>query len=124
LTGELGVATIVLLPIAALAPGGFQFPLTDVTIGTTLYLALGASVLGYGLYFVLLQRAGPQRSNMVAYLNPVVGVSIGFLALGEGVTILEVLGFGLILVSVYLLRSEHRKAIAGPESGKAATVAR
>ncbi|HEV2318087.1 MAG TPA: DMT family transporter [Thermoplasmata archaeon] len=120
LTGELGVATLFLLPIALLVPGGLAFPVTAVTIGTTIYLAVGASVLGYGLYFVLLQRAGPQRSNMVTYLNPVVGVSIGFLALGEGVTVLEILGFGLILLSIYLLRSERRPA--GPPVAARGTV--
>jgi len=113
LSGEFGVASLVLLPLALLTPGGLAFPVTPVTVGTLLYLALGSSVLGYGLYFHLLQRTGPSHANVVAYLNPVVGLTVGLLLLGESVTAVELSGFGLIVLSVAVLQWERQRPRPG-----------
>jgi probable blue pigment (indigoidine) exporter len=113
LTGEFGIASLVLLVPALLLPGGLTFPVTTVTIGMTLYLAVGASVLGYGLYFHLLQRTGPARAMTVTYLNPLVGLTTGFLFLGESVTAMEIAGFALVLFAVLLLQLERRRALSG-----------
>jgi probable blue pigment (indigoidine) exporter len=109
LTGQLGVASLILLPLTALAPGGFSFPVTPLTLGTLLYLAVGSSAIAYGLFFVLLHRVGPARASMVAYLNPAVGLTVGWLALGESITPAELGGFGLILLAVALLQVERRR---------------
>ena len=111
LSGEFTVASLVLLPLAILTPGGLAFPVNSLTVTLVLYLALGSSVFGYGLYFVLLERAGPSRANVVAYLNPVVGLVVGFLFLGESVTTAELGGFGLILFAVALLQRERRRSL-------------
>ncbi|HKS59260.1 MAG TPA: EamA family transporter [Thermoplasmata archaeon] len=117
LTGEFGVATIILVPLALLTPGGLAFPVNAITVGTLIYLAIGSSVFGYGLYFVLLERVGPARANVVAYLNPIVGLSVGFLLLGESVTPLELGGFALILLAVASLQLERRRAPPAPAAG-------
>jgi drug/metabolite transporter (DMT)-like permease len=114
LSGELGIATLLLLPLALVTPGGLTFPVSALTVGTLVYLAIGSSVFGYGLYFVLLQRAGPTRANVVAYLNPVVGLTVGIIALQEAVSLPELAGFVLILLAVALIQLEGRRTGHSP----------
>jgi probable blue pigment (indigoidine) exporter len=109
LSGELAVASMILVPLAVVSPGGLSMPFTPLTTAMLLYLAIGSSAVGYGLFFVLLHRVGPSRASMVAYLNPAVGLTVGWLALGETVTAAEIGGLALILASVALLQSERRR---------------
>ncbi|HYK93029.1 MAG TPA: EamA family transporter [Thermoplasmata archaeon] len=86
-----------------------RFPSNVVTWGTVIYLAAGSSVLGYALYFRLHHRIGPQQANAVAYVNPVVGVVLGVLLLGESVAWFEVVGFALVVTGLALLHFERAR---------------
>ncbi len=107
-------ATASFLGLVALATAGDQrFPITAVTVGTLVYLAVGSSVLGYGLYFWLHHRIGPSRANVVAYVNPVIGILLGVALLGEAIGGFEVAGFALVVVGLALLQRE-RAQLPGP----------
>lgn len=88
------------------APGDVTWsPLAVVALG---YLALGASALGFLVYFDLLDRLGPVEINLVSYVAPVAAAITGFLFLEELVDVWTVLGFCCIFVGFVLIK---RRAI-------------
>lgn len=113
MTSQFAASAAFLGLAVAATPGPESFPLSPVTLGTVVYLAAGSSVLGYGLYFLLHHRVGPQRANLVAYVNPIVGVLLGVSLLGESVAVNEVIGFGLVIGGLAMLQLERRRRSAG-----------
>ncbi|MFB1065786.1 DMT family transporter [Natrinema sp. H-ect4] len=77
-------------------------------IGALAYLSLGASAIGFLVYFDLLERLGAVEINMVSYVAPIVTAVVGWLYLGEVVDTATLIGFGLIAVSFCLVK---RRAI-------------
>lgn len=71
------------------------------------FLVFFAGILGYTLYFRVHHSSGPARANVVGYVNPVSGVIVGFLLLGENVTALEVGGMALVALGLYLLQRDR-----------------
>lgn len=69
-----------------------------------LYLAVLASVVGYVIYFRLLERLGAVEINLVSYVAPVVAALAGWLVLGERLEPLTVVGFGVIALGFVLLK--------------------
>jgi drug/metabolite transporter (DMT)-like permease len=80
----LGITALVYLPF--LVAGGRQpWPETDAILAL---VALGAvcTALAFVLFFRLIVEVGAARSTLVAYLNPVVAVTLGALVLDEPLT--------------------------------------
>jgi drug/metabolite transporter (DMT)-like permease len=73
------------------------------------YLAVLASVVGYVIYFRLLERLGAVDINLVSYAAPVVATVVGWALLGETLEPLTVVGFCVIAVGFVLLK---RRALA------------
>jgi probable blue pigment (indigoidine) exporter len=86
------------------------------------YLVGISSVLGYWIYFRLHHRVGPARANVVAYVNPLAGIAVGVLLLGEGVGFFEAAGFLLILVGLYLLHRDRLRPSAPSRPATAVVV--
>ena len=72
------------------------------------YLSVGASAVGFLVYFNLLSRLGPIEINLVSYVAPVAAAVVGFVWLGEVVDAPTVAGFVLIVVGFVLVK---RRAI-------------
>ncbi|MFB6143495.1 MAG: DMT family transporter [Halorientalis sp.] len=70
------------------------------------YLSVGASAVGFLVYFDLLDRLGPVEINLVSYVAPVFAAAVGFLWLGEVVDAATVGGFVLIVAGFALLKRE------------------
>ncbi|MDS0475446.1 DMT family transporter [Natrinema sp. 1APR25-10V2] len=86
-------------------------------IGALAYLSVGASAVGFLIYFDLLERLGPVEINMVSYVAPVVTAVVGWLYLGEVVDATALAGFGLIAVGFLLVkRRAIRREIDGVRS--------
>jgi drug/metabolite transporter (DMT)-like permease len=72
-----------------------------------LYLISFGSLLAFTSYAWLLQNAPISKVSTYAYVNPVVAIALGWLILDEGITLLTLLGAGVIVASVALvIRSE------------------
>ena len=56
------------------------------------------TALAFVLFFRLIVEVGAARSTLVAYLNPVVAVTLGAIVLGEAVTVAVVGAMALILL--------------------------
>ncbi len=107
LASEFALGALV-LTIAAFVAGWPALPARPAVIGSLVYLVVGPSILGYGIYFGILHRAGPGRSNLVAYINPAFGVIVG-LALGEALFPGELAGFALIVLGLALLQWDRAR---------------
>lgn len=64
------------------------------------YTAVGSSIVAYGLWYWLLRRHPVSHVVPFSLLNPVLGMSMGVLFLGEGITIWKVGGALLTLAGV------------------------
>ncbi len=86
-------------------------PLTLPDVGTVwislAYLVVASSVAGYWIYFRLLHRVGPARTNVVTYVNPLAGIAVGAVLLSEAVGPYELAGFVVILAGLYLLQRDR-----------------
>jgi drug/metabolite transporter (DMT)-like permease len=107
-----------LLHVASLAvgePQTAQFA-PDVLAGF-LYLVVVAGVIGYLLYFALLDSLGPVEINLVGYLEPAVAAAVGWLALNEAVSSNTVVGFVVIVVGFTLVKRQALAALVRRANG-------
>lgn len=103
-------AGLLLLPLALGTPP--PGPLSLAMVVATVALALGVTAGGTLLYFDLIQRLGPTRTQSVGFLVPGIALLLGVLLLKEPLTGGMVLGLGLVLASVGLV------AGGGPVTGR------
>lgn len=73
-------------------------------IGSLAFLVIVSSVLGFFLYFTLLETLGPVELNMVSYVAPAIAAVVGWLYLGEAIYPSTVFGFLLIAVGFVLTK--------------------
>lgn len=90
--------------------GSAALPLTTPVLLSVLYVALLTGLAGYMVYFVLIREHGATAANLVTYLNPITALAVGVLALGEGLSLGEVAGLGLVLVALFVLQRSGRRA--------------
>jgi drug/metabolite transporter (DMT)-like permease len=97
-----------LLGVAALVRGESTaaVAVTPRSLAALAYLTIGSSVVGYFLYFRLLERVGPTQINLVAYLEPIGAALAGWVILDETVPPATVAGFLVILFGFALLKRE------------------
>jgi drug/metabolite transporter (DMT)-like permease len=81
---------------------------SPVALGSLAYLSLGASAVGFLVYFDLLERLGPIEINLVSYVAPVFAALAGWFVLAETPTPTTGLGFLLIFLGFLLVK---RRAI-------------
>lgn len=99
--GQLTAAGVMLLPLAlATLPAA---PPTARVAAATVALALLATAVAYLLFFRLIARVGPTKTNAVAFLNPGFGVLAGVAVLGERFTGGMAVGLAGIAVGVLLV---------------------
>ncbi len=70
------------------------------------FLVVGASALGFLIYFALLDRLGPIQINLVSYAVPAAAAATGLAFLGEVPTEYTIGGFALILLGFVLIKRE------------------
>jgi drug/metabolite transporter (DMT)-like permease len=106
--GQELLAGLLMLPLTlASPPASSPSPLV---LAATLTLALVMTVGGNLLYFALIARVGPTRTQIVAFLVPVVALVAGALLLGEPVHASTLLGLAIIFAGVGLVARSERSA--------------
>ena len=108
---SLGLASVVYVVPAALTwPQAVPAPRVLAALGA---LAAICTAVAFLLYLRLIAEAGPVRAEVVTYINPAVAVALGVIVLGEPLSPLMMISFGLILAgSVLATRSSNRPAPA------------
>jgi drug/metabolite transporter (DMT)-like permease len=86
-----------------------EHPWTATPDGEAVFAILWLGVLGSGLAYLLVFRLfanwGATRTTMVAYVIPVVGITLGFLVLQEPVDARIVFGTALVIAGIGLVNS-------------------
>jgi drug/metabolite transporter (DMT)-like permease len=98
--GLIGTAT--LLPL--LSPS-FTVAASSLSVdgwGAVLFLSLLSTVVGYLMFYALINRSTVSRLSIQMYLIPVVSVTGGIILLGEGLNINTIVGGAILLCSVAL----------------------
>jgi len=72
-----------------------------------LYLSILSTVMGYSLFYILVEKGGVSRVMIQLYLAPVVSVIGGMLLLGESVTLETFLGGAAMLIAVWIATTKR-----------------
>jgi drug/metabolite transporter (DMT)-like permease len=112
--GSLVVASLLLLPVAALSLPS-QLPSFGAS-SSVLVLGLACTALAMILYFYLINEAGAARASLVAYVNPAVAALLGALVLNEPFGVNSGIGLAMILFGSWLAtyKPQPKKATATP----------
>lgn len=78
-------------------------------------LALVCTALAFLIFLALIKEAGPTRSTIITYLNPVVAIALGVIVLDETITTGMVVGFPLILLGCFVAAGSRGQAAASVE---------
>jgi drug/metabolite transporter (DMT)-like permease len=106
--GSLGVAAVLLAPLALLAPP--EAMPAAAAFGSIVVLGVLCSAVALVAYFALIAEVGPGRATVITYVNPLVAVVLGVVLLGERVGVASLAGLGLIVGGSWLAT---RRAAAG-----------
>ena len=80
--------------------------------GNILFLGLAASLLGYWLWNIVVNRLGAVVSSNYIYLNPLVTCVFSYLILGEQMTVPKVAGGIAILLGIYIAIGLSKSKVA------------
>lgn len=83
-----------------LLEGDAEVEWTTQAIAATTYLAVIGTVVTFGLFFWLLRHTPAYLLGLIAYITPVVALTLGWLLGGEQVTVFTLTGLGLVLLGV------------------------
>jgi DME family drug/metabolite transporter len=75
--------------------------------GVLLFLAIGPTVGGYGLYTLSLSYLPASVANLIATLEPAITAGLAYLFLGEDLKGIQLLGGLLIVSGVFMLRLKN-----------------
>jgi drug/metabolite transporter (DMT)-like permease len=104
---------IAFLPFAFISGENKNFQWQAVSISTWLdlaYLIFFGSLAAYTAYVWLLKVRPATQVSTYAYVNPVVAVLLGVFIAGETMSLLQIAGLVIVLISVFLInRSKYRQ---------------
>lgn len=80
---------------------------TGEVIFATLFLGIIVTGVGYFVYFELLDYLSPIEVNVAGYLMPVTAAITGWLWLDETITLVTMVGFLVIFIGFYLMKTDE-----------------
>jgi drug/metabolite transporter (DMT)-like permease len=84
---------------------------TEVT-ASLITLALVPTLIGFLVFFALINEVGPVRMTVVTYINPAVAIVLGVVLLGEPFTLGLGLGFPLVIAGSVLATRRRTPVVA------------
>lgn len=97
---QLTAGGLLLLPLALWLEPGFPRPDLNAAIGIGWLSVIGAAATYY-LWFRGIAKLGPAAITGLGFLSPLSAVLLGWLVLGQAMSALQMLGAGIVLVSVW-----------------------
>jgi drug/metabolite transporter (DMT)-like permease len=79
---------------------------------SVIYLVIFGSIVGFSAYVWLLKVQPATKVSTYAYVNPVVAVLLGIFFAGEHISLLQISGLVVILVSVMLINLHQYKKVS------------
>jgi drug/metabolite transporter (DMT)-like permease len=110
------LASIALLPFAPISLAQVQWASLSSGVWLAIaYLALGVTIFGYVFWYWALGKGGIAKIGLFQFFQPVTGVVMAFLILGEPLSLGLVIAAAVILLGVWLaLRPRNRHIGEGP----------
>jgi len=110
--GSLAIAAVFYAPFAlSNLPSHLSAEVTWSLVG----LAVVPTLLGFLVFFTLINEIGPVRTTVVTYLNPAIALILGIALLGEPFTLGLGLGFPLVIAgSVLATRRRTAARVSSP----------
>ena len=104
----MGVGALLLhaLSLGVGEPQGTVLDVGAATAWSIVAVAIPSTAVAYALYFGLIERVGPVRTNLVAYLVPVFAAATGWLLLDATVDAVTVAGFLVVVAGVALVERQ------------------
>ncbi|MGA2528691.1 MAG: DMT family transporter [Acidimicrobiales bacterium] len=116
--GSLAVAAVVYAPFAV---SNLPTHLSTEVVASLIALALVPTLLGFLVFFALINEIGPVRTTVVTYINPGVALILGIALLGEPFTLGLGLGFPLVIAGSVLATRRRPKTAAKASPGAKAS---
>ncbi len=114
---ELLAGGVVLLLISVIAGETRAFDPARIGVASAFgwaYLTIAGTVITFGAYIWLLDQISPTIVATYTFVNPIIAVLLGWLFLGEQLTVWTIVGAGLVIASVAgLLLARHHSAARG-----------
>ena len=108
---QLTAGALLLLPVALVVEPALP-PLTGTHVAGLVWLGLIGAALTYWLWFRGVARIEPAAVSMLGLMSPLTAVLLGWLWLGEALSVLQALGAAVLLTAVWF----GQLANAGPLS--------
>jgi probable blue pigment (indigoidine) exporter len=96
---QLTIGGLILLPIALIIEGPFA-EITRTNLWGFIYLGLIGTGLAYALWFRGIDKLSPTAASYLGLLSPVVATLIGYVFLQETLTITQLIGVAIVLISI------------------------
>lgn len=108
---QLTAGGILLIPVALIVEPGFPMPsLTN--LAGLVWLGLIGAALTYYLWFRGIARLGPTTVTSFGFLSPTSAVLLGWTILGQALSVLQIVGVVVVLVSIWIGQRAARPAPA------------
>lgn len=111
---EFAAGAVFALPFVLVFEPHPYLPLSLGAVLALAYLVGAAGVGGFAVYFYLHHEVGPSRANLVSFVSPISALVFGVLILGESYYPIQIGGFLLIVLGLFLLQRQRWKAAAPP----------
>lgn len=98
-----GLTAVILIPTIPFLVRGVEVPSVGIQswLGVA-YLAIGVTIVGYVLWYWALGKGGIARIGLVQFLQPISGIVLAWLLLGEQVGLGFVISSALVLTGVWV----------------------
>jgi drug/metabolite transporter (DMT)-like permease len=119
-TFQMLASSLMMTMIAAMFERPWQLPMPGVTTWLAVMgLAALSTALAYIVFFQILRRSGSTNVMLVTLLIPVTAILLGYLVLGERVSLREIIGALVIGSALLLIDGRVFKLVPGPSIPKA-----
>ena len=108
-TYQLGFALFVLLFIIDFNGIENIYSDTHIFLGSVFGLGLLGTGVAYIIYYFLIENLGAIAASSVTYLPPLVALFIGYIFVGENITLVDFMATILIFVGVFLINKSRSK---------------
>ncbi|WP_250905345.1 EamA family transporter [Nonomuraea sp. NEAU-A123] len=105
---QLVAGGLLLLPVALLVEGPPPATLTSANLTGYAYLAIIGSAVAYALWFRGIRALSPTHVTFLGLLSPLVATTLGWLALGQSLSVAQVVG-GLVVVAALITAQTQRR---------------
>lgn len=102
---QVGIAFVIVLVLAFVFERPLETEITRDGLFAIVWLGILGSGFAYLAYFRLIADWGATRTSMVAYMLPIVGITLGVVVLGESVDMRVLAGTALVIGGVALVNS-------------------